>query len=156
MSGALSVRLWSVSVNLAAGATTWVLRGSPRYVGPALIHSFTGIIEAAWTNPVSPVQAAYSASPYDNTNGTGIVPLQGTPLITNSGAFDTGVLPTTSGLGWAHGASATRESYPIGIYVPLNEFYIGVHLYAPNAIVTRMQGQFRIIENAPPESISWV
>lgn len=156
ITGAPHVSLWSLNLyhNVAG---TGLRRGSPRFLGPALIHSFHGVFMSRATGGILyPTQVSYAPAPYADSDTLGaFVKLAGTPIAVNADPYQGGAANSASGDGFINASLAAANELPIGVYVTLPEFYIGVSIYVPTAAQVTFDGFFRVIEHAPPESISW-
>lgn len=156
LTGAPTVRLWSLQIySNAAGAS--VRRGSPAFTGPALLHSITGMLTptiAAGT--IYPVQIAYDSAPYtDSDSGPSSTRLPGTHIAVSADPFNNAATAIPFSEGFTTNITGYPTHIPLGIYVPLDRFYVGVNIQGMAAGISYAQFILRVIENAPPESISW-
>lgn len=160
LSGAPNVRLWNLFIQSSAGGSVYFQRGSPRFSGPALIHSFSGILAIHQpSGTVDPMQLTINNAPIGDLNTGALQRPPGTPLgETSSVVWANAVVPVSSPSGFIlnQSYSGIPGVIPIGFYTTLEEFYLGFSLFARNATTTAVNGFFRIIENAPPESVGWV
>lgn len=152
----LTTRFWTVFINDSA-ANSFIQRGSPRYVGPAMLHSFTGVW--AWlpqATPARPIQLTFNSAPIPNSQLATWQMTPGSPVgdVANSWVNGLGYDPTPpTGLGHYQGASPNVTNHPLGIYIPLNEFYLGVSLWGAAATARQLMGTFRIIEGVKPSDV---
>ena len=150
-------KLWSIHLYSNIPGTA-IQRGSPAFAGPALIHSLCGIIrptDAAGT--VYPAQIAYSTSPYTDTDaGASSIKIQGTHLWTSADPYANSASAIPFDTGLITPITPLQNLIPIGIYVTLDRFYLGVRIEGLAAGFSTASIVIRVIENAPPESISWV
>lgn len=157
LSGAPTVRLWSLGLNSNAVATQ-IRRGSPSFVGPALIHSITGLTTP--TNAggtIQPVQLAYDTNPYTDTDaGATGTKIAGTHLIIASDPYKNAATAIPYNEGIVSNLSGNPVAIPIGAYITLSQFYLGIAIEGAPAGISYAEFLIRIIENAPPESIAWI
>lgn len=157
MGGGATARLWSVSIfSNVAGAS--IQRGSPAFIGPALIHSFTGMIAGQpIAGVVHPAQLAYSTTPYADTDvGASGAKLPGTHIATTSDPYANTAQTVRHSEGFSPTLNTVMAYVPFGIYVDLERFYIGLLIEGTAGAQSAWVGILRVIENAPPESIAWV
>lgn len=158
LSGAPSTKLWSVYLYSATADTYWQ-RGSPPFDGPGLIHSFVGFADIQQPfGTVDPIQINYAASPIGDVSGTTNLTLPGTPIgLSSPVVFQNSAVPLSrpTGLALDEGFAGGQGVHPLGVYVPLERFYLGVSIFARNNVSNILTGYFRVIENAPPEAVGW-
>jgi len=156
LTGGPIARLWSVSLYSSSVGVS-IQRSSPSFVGPGLLHSFTGIIRAqSQGSGIHPTQIAYSATPFPNTNvGASFPKLTGTHIVFNSNPYANAAAQALFDEGFLPDQNTQLARIPLGVYIPLDRFYIGLLLQGGALGQAAIVGTFRIIENAPPESISW-
>lgn len=159
LTGAPSVKFWSISLftNLIGH---YIQRGSPRFAGPSLLHSFNGyMIQPASVSPFTPIQITISQSPVPTLDaGSSTSKPPGSPISTPAVRRIAAVPPLTHDSGFALTNDFTQApiSLPLGIFVSDEEWYVGVGLYADTNGSIGITGVFRVIENVPPESVGWV
>lgn len=157
LSGNPTVRLWTVAINSNAVGSS-IQRGSPSFAGPALIHSMTGVINATQVSGVTyPVQVAYDINPYtDSDGGPSAAKLNGTHIAEAADPFINGAGSIPFNDGFISNLSGNPLHIPIGVYVPLDRFYIGIRIQGLAAGQSYANFMLRIIEHAPPDSITWI
>ena len=159
LSGAPTSRIWSVGITTQS-AQSYIVRGSPPFTGPALLHSFSGGMDVQFAAAgTAPIQVAYHSAPYSDVNsGATLIKIPGTHVGTPSGALGTGglVVNLDSGFLLDQGNISGQMYIPLGIYITLPRFYLGVAVFTTAAVSSMVFGTFRVIENAPPESVGWL
>ena len=160
LTGAPNVRHWGLFLQSSTGGSTYFQRGSQRFLGPALIHSFTGYIAIHQPfGTVDPIQITINNAPIGDLNSGALQRPPGSPLgETSSVVWANAVVPVSSPTGFLTNDNFQGGSrvIPIGVYTTIPEFYLGMSMFARNATSIAINGTFRIIENAPPESVGWV
>lgn len=157
LNASMSVVLWSLQISSNTAGVS-IRRGSPSFVGPGLVHSFTGFIRSHTTGGVVyPPQLAYADVPYQDTDsGASLTKLSGTHIGLTSDPYSNTPQTVAMGEGFVTENTTPLGFYPIGVYIPLERFYLGVQCQGSAAGQAGWVGIFRIIQNAPPESISWL
>lgn len=151
---AISTRLWSVYLTHNV-ANRYNQRGSPAFNGPALIDCFIGALDSYVGTPSEPFQINYSESPFSDIDSTDpTITLPGTPIGDVSAPFSTTQYTTrrNTGIFLEPGATVTTFRYPIGVYITLPRFYLGVAIAGTLASARELRGYFRIVEGAPPDA----
>lgn len=150
--------IWSIML-LKAAALTGAQRGSPPFTGPGLLHSFTGMMRHGdGSVTTDPFQLSYSESPIQNIDlNTTNQKLPGTrvgiPTYVDFASSPTFAVP--DGFVGHYSLLNATATIPLGIYIPHKTFYLGVSMFARYAANTYWMGTFRVILNAPPESVGW-
>lgn len=149
----LNMRIWSIIlVNNVAGR--YNQRGSPRLAGPCLLLDFIGLIDIGGiATPTDGVQLTYSQSPIPAVDSTDLtLRCPGTPIAEAMAPYYTGTQYTirhTDSFAFETNLGGTR--YPLGVYIPYPEAYIGVAIADANPSARYVQGYFRILEGATPD-----